>query len=108
MMRALIALTVLTAVCLACASSARAQVGYDRRGHDYMNFSVRSGDQAVCAARCDREARSPPADYDNADRTYVVSAEQRVFSFNSRAPVPRWKRATESIRRPLEVRAFRK
>ena len=57
MMRALIALTVLTAVCLACAPSARAQVGFDRRGHDYMNFSVRSGDPAVCAARCDREAR---------------------------------------------------
>ena len=57
MMRALIALTVMTAVCLGCAWPGSAQVGYDRRGHDYMNFSVRSGDPAVCAARCDREPR---------------------------------------------------
>jgi hypothetical protein len=34
-----------------------AQTGFDRLGGDYMHFPVRSGDPAVCAARCDREAR---------------------------------------------------
>jgi hypothetical protein len=37
--------------------SARAQVGFDRRGGDYFSFADRSGDPALCAARCDREAR---------------------------------------------------
>lgn len=36
---------------------ARAQTGYDRFGGDYMRFEVRNGDPAVCAARCEREAR---------------------------------------------------
>ena len=39
------------------ASSAPAQIGFDRRGGDYLNFPVRSGDPALCAARCDRESR---------------------------------------------------
>jgi hypothetical protein len=34
-----------------------AQVGYDRPGGDYMQFIVRSGDPAACAARCEREPR---------------------------------------------------
>jgi hypothetical protein len=36
---------------------AHAQVGFDRRGGDYASFSVRSGDPATCAMRCEREAR---------------------------------------------------
>lgn len=36
---------------------ARAQVGYDRPGADYSTFTVRSGDPAVCASRCDRDSR---------------------------------------------------
>jgi hypothetical protein len=36
---------------------AQAQVGYDRRGGDYLSFVVRGGDPAVCAARCEREGR---------------------------------------------------
>jgi hypothetical protein len=56
MMRVFIALTILIAAsCLASPSSA--QVGFDRRGNDYTSFAVRSGDPAVCAARCDRESR---------------------------------------------------
>jgi hypothetical protein len=39
------------------ASAARAQTGFDRHGGDYTSFQVRSGDPAVCAQRCDREAR---------------------------------------------------
>ncbi|MBI4274072.1 MAG: PAN domain-containing protein [Rhizobiales bacterium] len=34
-----------------------AQIGFDRLGGDYSNFPVRSGDPAVCAARCDRDSR---------------------------------------------------
>jgi hypothetical protein len=39
------------------ASAAFAQTGFDRPGGDYARFVVPSGDPAVCAARCDREAR---------------------------------------------------
>ncbi len=42
---------------LAQACPAQAQSGFDRRGSDYLNFQIRSGDPAVCAARCEREAR---------------------------------------------------
>ena len=34
-----------------------AQSGFDRPGGDYARFTVPSGDPAVCAARCDRDAR---------------------------------------------------
>jgi hypothetical protein len=37
--------------------AAHAQVGFDRPGGDYASASVRSGDPAVCAARCDRDNR---------------------------------------------------
>lgn len=36
---------------------AQAQSGYDRFGGDYTRFEVRNGDPAVCAARCERDAR---------------------------------------------------
>lgn len=39
------------------AGTAQAQTGFDRHGGDYTSFQVRSGDPAVCAQRCDREAR---------------------------------------------------
>ena len=42
---------------LVLASPAQAQTGFDRRGGDYTSFPVRSGDPALCAARCEREAR---------------------------------------------------
>jgi PAN domain len=34
-----------------------AQSGFDRPGGDYANAVVRSGDPAVCATRCERDAR---------------------------------------------------
>jgi len=37
--------------------AAHAQTGFDRRGGDYTNFPIRTGDPAVCAARCEREPR---------------------------------------------------
>ena len=40
---------------LSCA--AQAQLGYDRRGGDYLHFDVKSGDPALCAARCERDGR---------------------------------------------------
>jgi hypothetical protein len=36
---------------------AQAQSGFDRPGGDYANATVPNGDPAVCAARCEREAR---------------------------------------------------
>jgi hypothetical protein len=34
-----------------------AQVGFDRPGGDYTSFAVRNGDPALCALRCERDAR---------------------------------------------------
>lgn len=42
---------------IAAAGAAPAQTGYDRRGGDYLNFQIRNGDPAVCATRCERDAR---------------------------------------------------
>jgi hypothetical protein len=36
---------------------AQAQSGFDRPGGDYANFPIRSGDPALCAARCDHDNR---------------------------------------------------
>jgi hypothetical protein len=36
-------------------SAAGAQVGFDRPGGDYAAVTIRSGDPAGCAARCDRD-----------------------------------------------------
>ncbi|HEX5509361.1 MAG TPA: PAN domain-containing protein [Pseudolabrys sp.] len=36
---------------------AMAQAGFDRRGSDYTNFSIRSGDPSICASRCERDQR---------------------------------------------------
>lgn len=44
-------------IVLALASPAQAQTGFDRRGGDYLKFDVKGGDPAVCAARCERDAR---------------------------------------------------
>ncbi|HZT26437.1 MAG TPA: PAN domain-containing protein [Pseudolabrys sp.] len=41
----------------AAVTPAAAQVGYDRRGGDYTSFPVRTGDPAVCAARCEHDGR---------------------------------------------------
>jgi hypothetical protein len=42
---------------LATAGPAPAQLGYDRQGGDYASFTIRSGDPAVCASRCERDGR---------------------------------------------------
>jgi hypothetical protein len=52
----LILLPVTVAV-VAAGRPAFGQVGYDRPGGDYRFFSIRSGDPAACAARCEREPR---------------------------------------------------
>jgi hypothetical protein len=36
---------------------ARADVGFDRPGGDYSHFILKSGDPAVCAARCEHDPR---------------------------------------------------
>ncbi len=42
---------------IATLAPAQAQVGYDRPGGDYANFTVRNADPAACAARCERDGR---------------------------------------------------
>src|SRR5665811_2460085 len=42
---------------VALIGSAQAQSGFDRRGGDYLSFQIRNGDPAVCAARCERDAK---------------------------------------------------
>jgi hypothetical protein len=56
MKRTIVGLTLLVVAGLS-APQALAQIGFDRHGGDYLNFPVRSGDPALCAARCDRESR---------------------------------------------------
>lgn len=51
-----IILLLLASVCLP-STSARAQLGFDRPGGDYAAVTIRSGDPAACAARCERDAR---------------------------------------------------
>ena len=46
----------LAALTVLAVNPALAQTGYDRRGGDYLNFPVRNGDPAICAARCERDA----------------------------------------------------
>jgi PAN domain len=48
---------VLVLIVLAAAGPARTQSGFDRRGGDYLSFHIRNGDPAVCAGRCERDAR---------------------------------------------------
>src|SRR6185312_12937648 len=55
-MRCLIGLVVALGLLLP-SLAAQAQSGFDRRGGDYLKFEIRSGDPAVCAARCERDAR---------------------------------------------------
>ena len=57
-MRVLVSLAgALGLMVLAFAGLAQAQSGFDRPGGDYLKFEIRSGDPAVCAARCERDAR---------------------------------------------------
>jgi hypothetical protein len=49
--------TALALAVVTLAGQAHAQSGFDRRGGDYLRFEIRSGDPAVCAARCERDGR---------------------------------------------------
>jgi len=55
--RVLVCGLLLAGLAVVMAGAAHAQAGSDRPGGDYARFVVPSGDPAVCAARCDREAR---------------------------------------------------
>jgi TonB family protein len=44
--------------------------------------------QCMNLSHCESESRNPPADYDGADRTYIVSAQRRVVSFKSEQSPP--------------------
>ena len=47
----------LVLIVLSATGPAQAQTGSDRHGGDYLSFPIRNGDPAVCAARCERDAR---------------------------------------------------
>jgi hypothetical protein len=57
MNRRLVTVAVCVLALISGVTFARAQVGFDRPGADYHTAPVRSGDPAVCAARCDRDNR---------------------------------------------------
>jgi TonB family protein len=42
--------------------------------------------QCLNFSKCETQAQHPPADYDDADRTYVVSSQQRVLNLNGAPP----------------------
>ena len=71
-----------------------AQVGFDRPGGDYTSFSVRTGDPAVCALRCEREARcrawafSYPTGLDAAVCWLKAQVPQRIEESGSVSGVP--------------------
>jgi TonB family protein len=44
--------------------------------------------ECINLSKCESQARHPPADYDGADRTYVVTSQQRVLTFDSSPPPP--------------------
>lgn len=56
-MRAFCLITACLCALLAALPRAHAQAGFDRPGGDYSSFTVRSGDPAACATRCEREGR---------------------------------------------------
>ena len=56
-MRPFLIIAACIVVLLTQSPRAMAQAGFDRPGGDYTSFAVRSGDPAVCAARCEREGR---------------------------------------------------
>jgi len=56
-MRYPISLLGVLALIVVAVSPAQAQIGYNRRGGDYLSFPIRNGDPAVCASRCEHDAR---------------------------------------------------
>ena len=57
MVRAVIMSIALLAAAGLAATPALAQSGFDRPGGDYSSATVPNGDPAVCAARCEHDAR---------------------------------------------------
>ncbi|MFN3350683.1 PAN domain-containing protein [Pseudorhodoplanes sp.] len=55
MKRCLVIIAVFIFAQTLAAADGYAQMGFDRPGGDYASAPVRSGDPAVCAARCDRD-----------------------------------------------------
>ena len=52
-----LAMAALALAAISVVSAAQAQTGFDRRGGDYLKFEIRTGDPAVCAAHCERDAK---------------------------------------------------
>ena len=76
----------LVAIAASSAALVRAQSGFDRPGGDYANSSVPSGDPAICAARCEREARCRAWSF-----SYPAGAGSPAMCWLKREVVPRVK-----------------
>lgn len=80
-MRALSLITACLFALLAQSPQAFGQAGFDRPGGDYTSFTVRSGDPAACAARCEREGRVPRVEFSlsahRRDPCGLLAQEQR-------------------------------
>jgi hypothetical protein len=80
MIRIVIALIAIFVAISCFAPQCQAQIGFDRRGGDYLSFSLRSGDPAACATRCDRDAkcRAWSFSYPTAERTATCWLKNQV------------------------------
>ena len=76
----------LVAIAASSAAPVLAQSGFDRPGGDYANSSVPSGDPAICAARCEREARCRAWSF-----SYPAGAGSPAMCWLKREVVPRVK-----------------
>jgi TonB family protein len=61
-----------------------AQTGVSHRFRIALRYQVV---QCINLSHCEAEPRSPPTDYD-ADRTYILTAQRRVVTFQSRQSSP--------------------
>ncbi len=77
-------LVILIGALIAAATAAQAQVGYERRGGDYTSFKVPGGDPALCASRCERDARCRAWNF-SYPRTKGVAA---ICSLKNSVPPP--------------------
>ena len=80
MIRIPIAFFVIVVGILCFMRPSHAQIGFDRRGGDYLSFSVRSGDPGACAMRCehDTKCRAWSFSYPAAERTATCWLKSQV------------------------------
>lgn len=66
----------------------QAQSGFDRPGGDYSRFVVPTGDPALCAARCDRDARCRAWTFSYPGTVSIGGTQTAVCWLKSRVTTP--------------------